>query len=142
MAYFGKGDPALARAQETRRKNPTSWGNIIRAISSMTPEEIAREFGEAVSERLKAYPKKTLREIMVLRAIETFIEYPNSSLWNAIMERDEGKIAEQGEMNINIHDWRDLAQKLGVTEAEALEEATRIVNATYKEIPETTRNAE
>ncbi len=135
MPFLGKGDPTSVKAAETRRKNPASWGNIIRSITGMTPDEIEKEFGSTVSERLKAYGKKTLREIMVLRAIETFIEYPSSSLWNAMMERDEGKIAEQGQINIDIHDWRDLAQKLGVTEAEALEEATRIVNATYKEIP-------
>lgn len=121
------------KAAETRAANPTSWKNVIKRITSMTVEDIAAEFGEQVAAMFPSDPKaktKTLRELMVLEAVKDFFGKPSSSMWNILMEREEGKVPNQiqGSMDYNIYDWRELAEKLGVTEEEALKEAERIVN--------------
>lgn len=70
-----------------------SWKDIIHHVTSMTAEEAARTYGK-IARDFKQYGKVTLRELMVVRGVHAFLSEPNASLWNAIMDRDEGKVTQ------------------------------------------------
>lgn len=81
-----------------KRKAEDSWAGRINHILSMTAEEAAGYFG--VLAENKAYPQGvTIKDLMIARAIQDFMEKPSSSIWNSIMERSEGKVAEA----VNVH---------------------------------------
>lgn len=119
-----KHSPYLTKAVENKRNKPESWTSVIRHVTSMTPDEIVEEYGEMWRERLGKHGTKTMKELMVLRAVESFMDFPSASIFNVLVEREEGKVPQtaKGELNINIRDWRLLAEKMGVSEGEIIEE--------------------
>lgn len=121
-------------AYSSKKNGYNNWSAVLKRITAMTPAEIVEEFGDKVAEKLAQYTlvNKTIKELMVLRAIDDFMTKPSASIWNLMADREEGKLPDKvdGTMNVNIS-WQEMAQKLGITESEALAEAEKIINEQY-----------
>ena len=131
-----------------RKGRHSSWSALIKKVSSMTVREAQAYFGEAAASLDSYSSDLPLRELMVFRAITDFLQAPSPSMLNLFMEREDGKVAQpiEGNLNVNNLDWRVLAEQLGVTQEEAMSEAARLIEQlngkaieapVIKEIPET-----
>lgn len=88
-----------------RGKKPAgkTWSDIIANVTNMTAAEASEYFGQLANSG--KYPVGiTLKEIMVARAIEDFLEKPNSAIWNTMMDRAEGRVAD----TVNVHQITDV----------------------------------
>lgn len=84
-----------------------TWSALINKVTNMTVSEAAEYFGKLAEN--KDYPQGiTLREVMIARAIQDFMEKPNPAIWNAIMDRSEGKVAE----SMNVHQVTEVEIKI------------------------------
>lgn len=81
-----------------RPKDSESWAGVIRTLQDMAPEEIAEMVGGRTTDLGRAFlnmPKGVqMKYLMSLRAMAGFMFEPNGSLWEKIMERAEGKVAQ------------------------------------------------
>lgn len=80
-----------------RPKDEESWAGVMRWFKNLTAEEISTMLGHN-NELGRAYaqmPKKVqMKYLMTLRAGAAFMFEPTATIWNTIMDRDEGKVTE------------------------------------------------
>ncbi len=92
--------------QRGRKSGPATWNAIIQRVMQMTATEAVEYFGEAI-QNLSKYGDKTLKELMVIRAVQEFMENPSANIWNTLMEREEGRVADTVNVNqisaIEVH---------------------------------------
>jgi len=74
-----------------------TWKSVIDQITNMTAEEASKYFGELAG--IDQFQGRTLKEIMVIRAIQNFIIEPNSQMMNTLIDRVEGKVADRVDLN-------------------------------------------
>lgn len=85
-----------------RPKNDRTWANIIREVGDMYPEDIAMLVGEnhPLGQVMKALPQTIqMKYLITARVFAALMEEPRASLWNGLMDRAEGKVAERVNMN-------------------------------------------
>ena len=120
-----KGQPSPNPAGAPKRGE--SWGEIIKKIGNMTGEEVAQyaETFREIAKDLGKLGKMTLKESAVLRAYHAFLQEPNASLWNVLLDRDEGKVPDVLEATVTMG-WREDAKQKGYDPDYFYEQAERI----------------
>ena len=105
----GKGKPfpkGVSGNPSGRPKDEESWSGVIRLMQNYTADEIAEMLGGRTTDLGRAYlqmPKNVqMKYLMTLRAMADFMFEPTSSLWDKIMERSDGKVAQPIEANVNM----------------------------------------
>lgn len=86
------------KSRQKKHEAGSRWKDVIQRVTNMTASEAAAYYGE-VANNLAVYGEVALRDLMVLRAIQSFIEDPSPALWNLLMEREEGRVADT--VNVN-----------------------------------------
>lgn len=124
--------------QGNRRGTRGSWASLIKRITNMTVSEAVEYFGEAARSLDSYKDDLTLRELLVFRAVVETLVDPSPAMLNLFMEREEGRVESNinGEININVLDWRALAEQKGLTEEEVLAEVKLLMEQQIKAIPE------
>lgn len=81
-------------------KRGESWAEIIKTVGDLTPEELVTK---AVPQWLKAFkgmPKGvTFKELVVIRAFASLLDESSASLFNALMDRADGKVQDRVQVN-------------------------------------------
>lgn len=91
-------------------KRGESWQEIYKKVGDMTPKEAA-DYCTAVAGQLsKIGTQVTLKEAVVLRVYAALLFEPDARLLNVVMDRDEGKVADKHQIQI---DWREQARQDG-----------------------------
>ena len=75
----------------------------------MTPSEAAAKSLELSQQLLKIGDGVTLKQAVVLRVYASLLFEPQPGLFNTLLERAEGKVADK----LIVDDWREEARKLG-----------------------------
>lgn len=130
IADWVKEDPILFRNDDemkavSAQASPTNnfgasragatWAHYLRKVTSATVEEAIVTYGKLLSELEKpGIPQNiTIKELMSVRAIAEFLASPTPHMWNAIMDREEGKVADTinrnqlTTINVNIRRIQD-----------------------------------
>jgi len=77
-----------------------SWAELIKTIGELTAEEALQRVGHWLSP-LKRLPQGvTLKELVVMRAYATLLDESNARLLKEVMERAEGKIKDEVDLNV------------------------------------------
>ena len=100
-----------------RPRTGESWGELIKHIGEMTPKA-ASDYCKAIAGKLASIGDGiTLKEAVVLRVYTSLMFEPQPGLFNAFMERTEGKVKDQVELSGDtsapfkvvveyVNDWR------------------------------------
>lgn len=130
-----KGTPGIVKALAAKGQNGASaarrtggktWKQLCNEIGNLTGEEAA-ELCERLAENLGDLKGLTLKEAVVLNAYTALVSspVPDSKLLGLIMDRDEGKVPQasiSASIDIDVKDWRTVAQELGVDPQTVLDE--------------------
>ena len=84
-----------------RPREGESWAAIIKEISEMTPEDIIKLVGckNDLGKQLLDLPKGVMmKRLVVARVLAALMFEPTSSLWSSLMDRAEGRVKEQLEV--------------------------------------------
>lgn len=91
--------PGETRNPHGRPKDENSWAGVIRMLRDMTADEIAEMVGGKSTDLGRAFlqmPQKIqMKYLISMRAMAQLMFESNGSLWEKIMERDDGKVKEQ-----------------------------------------------
>ena len=90
-------------------KRGESWAEIIKRYCEMTPSQAATESLELTKRFLSIGDGVTLKQAVILRVYASLLFEPQPGLFNAFMERTEGKITQPIDFS-----WREEAIKLGL----------------------------
>lgn len=90
-------------------KRGESWREVVRSMGNLTvPEALARwpELADALPPH-GDLSTVTIKEIVVMRAFKAILTAPDSALWNAIMDRAEGRPAQpiENSWKAEVADW-------------------------------------
>ncbi len=80
-----------------RPKDGQSWREIIAEVSNMTIEELLPIVGDtsSIGKVLKQMPRFVqMKYLVTVRVMIALILEPTAGLWNGLMDRMEGKVAE------------------------------------------------
>ena len=86
------------KALEPLTQHRDTWSQTMRELTDMTAEEFAAEC-KVVAKEFRQYGKIKIRKLMAMVAIKEFVNNPTPGLWNTIMDRMEGKVAESVNLN-------------------------------------------
>lgn len=98
-----------------------SWAEVIKRISELTPSEAAQMSLELSKKLLSIGDGVTLKQAVVLRVYSALLFDPDARLFNAIMDRAEGKVTQA----ITVEDVTGKADSELVTELEGIIERAR-----------------
>jgi len=73
-------------------KRGESWAEIIKRVGEMTPGEAAQSSLELAQKLLSIGEGVTLKEAVVLRVYAALLFDPDARMFNAVMDRAEGKV--------------------------------------------------
>lgn len=88
-----------------RPKDGESWKAVITEVSNMTVEDILLMVGETndLGRAIKSMPKKVqMKYLVTARVMAALMFEPTSGLWNGLMDRMEGKVAERLQLDGNL----------------------------------------
>lgn len=88
-----------------RPKDGQSWREVIAQVSNMSTEDIILMVGEDndLGRALKKMPKGVQMKYLVTARVMTALMFePTSGLWNGLMDRMEGKVAERIQLDGNL----------------------------------------
>jgi hypothetical protein len=91
-------------------KRGESWAEIIKRVGEMTPGEAAQQSLTLAQKLLSIGEGVTLKEAVVLRVYAALLFEPDARMFNAIMDRADGKMTQ----TIAQVDWREEARKQGI----------------------------
>ena len=81
-----------------------SWAGIIREVMGMTAEELSdsmggntNELGQAIAKFPKGVP---IKRLLAARLITALMFEPTPGLVNALMDREEGKVADKLDLSV------------------------------------------
>ena len=87
-----------------RPKMENSWANIIRTTMEMTAEELSdsmggqsNELGQAIAKFPRGIP---IKRLLAARLITALMFEPTPGLVNALMDREEGKVADKLDLSV------------------------------------------
>jgi hypothetical protein len=87
-----------------RPKDENSWAGVVRVLQDMTADEIAAMVGGHGTDLGRAFLQMPvnvqMKYLITLRAMAGLMFEPNSSLWDRVMERAEGKVSQPIDMSI------------------------------------------
>lgn len=92
-----------------RPKDGESWASIIKQMGDMYPEDILAFIGKSnpLGAEIAQLPKGVqMKYLITARVMAALMFEPTSGLWNGLMDRAEGKVAETYNVNGNIS-WKD-----------------------------------
>lgn len=96
------GNPAWVKGKsgnpKGRPKDGESWAAVIKEVQNMTPEQIAQLVGSnnQLGKSFLQLPHKVqMKYLVTARIMAQLMFEPNSSLWNSLMERVEGKVPQK-----------------------------------------------
>ncbi len=93
----GRWKPGESGNPKGAPKRGESWAETIKAISDMTPAQAA-EWCNQVAGKLKSIGDDvSLKQAVTLRVFAALMFDPQPGLFNAVMERTEGKVADRVE---------------------------------------------
>jgi len=101
-----------------------SWAELIKRVGEMTPSEAAERSIELARQLLKIGEGVTLKEAVVMRVYGAMLFEPQPGLFNALMERAEGKVSQPFDVS-----WRDEAKAQGYDPDKLIEEFARAMVA-------------
>lgn len=114
-----------------------SLKEIAKTIGDMTPKE-ASDYCKAIAGRIGSIGGAvTLKEAVVLRIYTALLFEPDARLFNAIMDRDEGKVTQ----TITEMPWREFVKTMGYDPDVLMREAEEIVNRRFAELGHSTDNS-
>ena len=87
-----------------------SWTELIKKIGDMSPAAAAQHCKAIMGQLDSIGNNVTLKEAVVLRVYASLLFEPQPGLFNAFMERTEGKVPDK----LQVMDWRDDAKSVGV----------------------------
>lgn len=88
-----------------RMKDEHSWKQVIAACSNMTVDDILVMVGETndLGRAIKTMPKNVqMKYLVTARVLAALMFEPTSGLWNGLMDRMEGKVAERVQIDGNL----------------------------------------
>lgn len=117
--FTGKNDPRNNLTGAPKRGE--SWAEIIKRIGELTPSEAATRSLELAQQLLKIGDGVTLKEAVVLRVYSSLLFEPQPGLFNAFMERTEGKVKQP----IEVDDLREKPDDDLIREFQTIIDAAR-----------------
>ncbi|MCJ7830936.1 MAG: hypothetical protein MUP86_00210 [Dehalococcoidia bacterium] len=99
-----------------------SWAETIRQVGEMTPADAAKKCFAIAGQMQSLGDKLTLREAVVMRVFSQLLFEPQGGLFNAVMDRVEGKVPQPVDMTMT---WRDELRRLGYDPDAIQSEAVR-----------------
>lgn len=102
-------------------KRGESWAEIIKRVGELTPSEAAARSLELAKRLLSIGDGVTLKEAVVLRVYSSLLFEPQPGLFNAFMERTEGKVKQP----IEVDDLRDKPDDDLIREFQSIVDAAR-----------------
>lgn len=99
-----------------RPKDGQSWREVIAEVSNMTVEDITRMIGEAndLGRSMKTMPKSVqMKYLVTARVMAALMFEPTAGLWNGLMDRMEGKVAERVQID-GVLEVENLDKVLGL----------------------------
>lgn len=88
--FTGRDDPRVNLAGAPKRGQ--SWAELIRDLTELDGPQAAARAGFLAAQFKRLQPGVTLKELVVLRVIASLIDEPQPGLFNALMDRAEGKV--------------------------------------------------
>ena len=88
-----------------RKRDDHSWKEVIAECSNMTVEDILQMVGETndLGRAIKAMPKNVqMKYLVTARVLAVLMFEPTSGLWNGLMDRMEGKVADRVQIDGNL----------------------------------------
>jgi hypothetical protein len=89
-----------------RPKNEATWRGIINEMMDMSPDDIARLVGKDndLGRSLLMLPRNVqMKYLIVARLLSAIMFEPTHGLVNALMDRSEGKVADNVNINANVN---------------------------------------
>lgn len=93
-----------------RPKTGESWAELIKKVGEMTPAEAAKYCKSIAGQLAGIGDAVTLKEAVVLRVYTALLFEPQPGLFNAFMDRTEGKVPDK----LEVSDWRKDAAEAGI----------------------------
>jgi len=100
-----------------RPKDGESWAASLKWAFNLTGEQAAQLVPPEYAKTFRLIGKMQLRHALVLCMIGKQLFDPSGSLFNAMADREEGKITQP-----ILHEWREEARKLGVDPDQLVEQ--------------------
>ena len=91
----------------------------------MTPAEAAKQCKTIMGQLASIGDAVTLKEAVVMRVYASLLFEPQPGLFNAFMERTEGKVADK----LEVMDWRQQAKEAGIDPDELVQQLFAKVKA-------------
>jgi hypothetical protein len=98
-----------------------SWQEILRWAAELTGAEAASLSPDQLAREFRKLGKLKLKEAISLRVFAALLFDPTSGLFNAVMDRAEGKLAQP----VAVMDWRAELEKHGISASEVFENIVR-----------------
>jgi hypothetical protein len=98
-------------------KRGESWAEIIKRVGALTPKEAAAHCQAIAGQLASIGDGVTMKEAVVMRVYAALMFEPQPGLFNAFMDRTEGKVSQ----TLELRDWRAEAAEAGI-DADALTE--------------------
>lgn len=90
-------------------KRGESWAELIKRVGDMTPVEAATRSLELGKQLLEYGDGLTLKEAVVLRVYGAMLFEPQGGLFNSLMDRADGKVAQPIDLG-----WKEKAKQNGI----------------------------
>lgn len=100
-----------------------SWADLIKKYGDMTAAEVAELSLELAKDYLKMGEGVTLKQGVVLSVFRSLLHEPQPGLFNALMERAEGKVPDK----LLVDDWRAALQAKGIDSDKVLDDVVENV---------------
>lgn len=107
-------------------KHGESWASVLTWASNLTGEEAAKLVPPEMARFFRPLKGLELKRAIVLRVFAALLFEPSPSLFNAVMERIEGKVTQNIEIN-----WRDEAKEQGYDPDKLVDEFARAMVASH-----------
>ena len=104
-----------------RPRDGESWRAILEEVSNMTAPELATIVSREKAKVLKDKPQDVIIKYLVVGSVlASLVEIPNASLWNSLMDRTEGKVADRVEVGntLEVEGLKEIINKVYGTHEE------------------------
>lgn len=117
--FTGRDDPRANKKGAPKRGE--SWAEIIKRVGEYTPSEAAERSLSLAKQLLEIGDGMTLKEAVIMRIYASLLFEPQPGLFNAFMDRTEGKVTQP----IEVNDLRDKADSELISEFQSIVDSAR-----------------